>query len=113
MWHSILDIAPMKARSSRFHRTTLPSVLSMLETATVAANLPAVAEADMLDGAVRGVIGVEWKGDTPRRTVFQRLDSRYVLRRQTRRLMLAGGRFVRDERPGIESLSASMPFLRV
>lgn len=80
----------------------LPSVLSVLETATVAANLPAVAEVDMLDGAVRGVIGVEWKGDTPRRTVFQRLDSRYVLRRQTRRLMLAGGRFVRDERPGIE-----------
>ena len=33
--------------------------------------------------------------------MFQRLDSRYVLRRQTRRLMLAGGRFVHDERPGI------------
>ena len=56
----------------------------------------------MLNEAVRGIIGVEWKGDTPNRTVFQRLDSRYVLRRQTRRLMLAGGRFVRDERPGIE-----------
>jgi hypothetical protein len=56
----------------------------------------------MIDSTVRGLIGVEWKGDTPRRTVFQRLDARYVLRRQSRRLMLAGGRFVRDERPGIE-----------
>jgi len=37
----------------------LPAVLSVLETATVAANLPAVAEADIIDGAVRGVIGVE------------------------------------------------------
>jgi hypothetical protein len=81
---------------------SLPSVLSVLETATVATDLPAVAEADMLDGAVRGLIGVEWKGDAPRRTLFQRLDSSYVLRRQSRRLMLAAGRFVRDDRPGIE-----------
>jgi hypothetical protein len=80
----------------------LPSMLSLLGSATVAADLPAVTEADMADGAVRGVVGVDWKGDAPRRIVFQRLDSRYVLRRQRRRLMLAGGRFVRDERPGIE-----------
>ena len=80
----------------------LPSALSLLGAASIAANLPAVTEADMTAGAVRGVIGVDWKGDTPRRTVFQRLDSRYVLRRQGWRLMLAGGRFVRDERPGIE-----------
>jgi hypothetical protein len=80
----------------------LPSGLSLLGSASVAAELPAVTESDMIDGAVRGVVGVEWKGDTPRRTVFQRLDARSVLRRQSRRLMLAGGRFVRDERPGIE-----------
>ena len=80
----------------------LPSGLSLLGSASVAADLPAVTEPDMLDGAVRGVIGVDWKGDIPRRAVFQRLDSRYVLRRQSRRLMLAGGRFVRDDRPGIE-----------
>jgi hypothetical protein len=79
-----------------------PSGLSLLGSASVAADLPAVTERDMVDSAVREVVGVEWKGDTPRRTVFQRLDGRYVLRRQSRRLMLAGGRFVRDERPGIE-----------
>jgi hypothetical protein len=80
----------------------LPSGLSLLGSASVAADLPAVTESDMIDGAVRGVVGVEWKGDIPRRTVFQRLDARSVSRRHSRRLMLAGGRFVRDERPGIE-----------
>jgi hypothetical protein len=80
----------------------LPSGLSLLGSASVAADLPPVTEPEMLDGAVRAVVGVEWKGDTPRRTVFQRLDSRDVVRPQSRRLMLAGDRFVRDERPGIE-----------
>src|SRR5437762_3232365 len=45
----------------------LTSVLAPLGSASVGADLPAVTEADMIDGAVRGVVGVDWKGDTPRR----------------------------------------------
>jgi hypothetical protein len=41
----------------------LPSGLSLLGSESVAAELPAVTESDMIDGAVRGVVGVEWKGD--------------------------------------------------
>ena len=53
-------------------------------------------------GTVRGLAAVDWKGTIPRVIAFQRIDSGYVLRRERRRLMLAGGRFVRDNRVGIE-----------
>lgn len=55
-----------------------------------------------MDGAVRGLLGVKWKGAVASRVVVQRVDSRYVLRPEGFRLMLAGRRFTRDQRPGLE-----------
>ncbi len=81
---------------------TLPSALSRLESLNAAADLPTVTERELEGGPVRGIIGVEWNGAHSHQWVFQRIDSSYVLKREHRRLMFAGGRFVRDERPGIE-----------
>ena len=78
------------------------STFSGLLSADGASETPAVSKSELVDGAVRAVVGVEWKGKAAQRLVFQRIDSRYVLRGEGRRLMLAGGRFVRDSRPGIE-----------
>ena len=39
---------------------------------------------------------------SPRFIAFQRVESRYVLKREPWRLIFAEGRFVRDERPGLE-----------
>jgi hypothetical protein len=82
----------------------LPTILVSLESATAAADLPAVTEKDIVDGALRGIAGVEWKGGKAHRTVVQRLESRYVLRPEGRRFFLAGKRFVRDDRAGVEIL---------
>ena len=82
----------------------LPTILVSLESATAAAGLPVVIEKDLVDGALRGIVGVEWKGGKAQRTVVQRLESRYVLRPESRRFFLAGKRFVRDDRAGVEIL---------
>ncbi len=78
----------------------LPIAWSALGSAGAAGELEPVREADMRN--IRGLIGVEWAPHKPGRMLFQRIDHRYVLRRQGRRLLLAEGRFVRDERPGLE-----------
>jgi len=82
----------------------VPTILVSLESATAAADLQAVTEKDMVDGALRGIVGVDWKRGKAHRTVVQRLESRYVLRPESRRFFLAGKRFVRDDRAGLEIL---------
>jgi hypothetical protein len=81
---------------------TLPAALVSLKSVTAAAGLPALTGRDVVDAAVRGIVGVEWKGGAAHRLVVQRLESRYVLKPESRRFMLAGKRFVRDARAGVE-----------
>lgn len=81
---------------------TLSTVLASLNSATAAADLPALTERDVVGGVLRGIVGVQWKGGAAHRTVVQRLESRYVLKPEGRRFMLAGKRFVRDDRAGVE-----------
>ena len=81
---------------------TWPSLLAALASATTAAELRAVTAADITNGSVRGVIGVTWRAGAAHRVVVQRLESKYLLRPEGRRFMLAGNRFVRDDRTGLE-----------
>lgn len=76
--------------------------LSVLQNATHAAVLPSLNPAAIEETGLRAIAAVEWKGNRPAFIAFQRLESRYVLKRERWRLMFADGRFVRDNRPGLE-----------
>jgi hypothetical protein len=80
----------------------LPAGLSVLLNAADAAALPALDPANIDEVGVRAIAAVEWNGIPPRFIAFQRVESRYVLKREPWRLMFAEGRFVRDQRPGLE-----------
>lgn len=80
----------------------LPAGLASLESASAATSLRAVTAADLESGGVRGILGVAWKSGAAHRMVVQRLEARYLLRPEGRRFMLAGNRFVRDDRSGLE-----------
>lgn len=83
-------------------RYALPAGLAALESASAATSARAVTAADIESGGVRGILGVTWKEGAAERIVVQRLESRYLLRPEGRRFMLAGNRFVRDHRIGLE-----------
>jgi hypothetical protein len=80
----------------------LPGALSSLTNAPDASVLPALDPANIDEVGVRAMAAVEWEGNSPGVIAFQRVESRYVLRRESWRLMFAQGRFVRDDRPGLE-----------
>jgi len=79
-----------------------PASLSPLLSSEAAAGLPPIRANDIENAQLRAVAAVDWNGTQPRFIALQRLESRYVLKRETWRLMLARGRFVRDDRPGLE-----------
>ena len=76
--------------------------LSILGNASDAAVLHALDPAGMNDVGLRAIAAVEWEGNQPAFIAFQRIEPRYVLKQERWRLMFADGRFVRDERPGLE-----------
>jgi len=80
----------------------VPAALSSLSSATDAAVLPPLKAEDIETAGVGAIAVVDWKGAEPNFVAFQRIESRYVLKREPWRLMLAQGRFVRDDRPGLE-----------
>jgi hypothetical protein len=80
----------------------LPSMLGPLASPTSAEDLESLDGNDIEHGNIQGIIGVQWEGRSVGAMAFQKTDSRYVLRRERWRFMLADGRFVRDERPGLE-----------
>lgn len=80
----------------------LPGSLSVLNNAADSAVLPPLNPASIDEVGVRAIAAVEWDRNAPRFIAFQRVESRYVLKREPWRLMFAEGRFVRDERPGLE-----------
>jgi Kiwa protein KwaB-like len=80
----------------------LPDALSALTNATDATVLPPLNPANIDEVGVRAIAAVEWEGNDPDLIAFQRIESRYVLREESWRLMFAQGRFVRDDRPGLE-----------
>lgn len=82
----------------------LSGPLAVLTNAADAAVLPALNAADINEADVRAIVAVEWTGNVPAVIAFQRVESRYVLKKEPWRwrLMFADGRFVRDERPGLE-----------
>ncbi|HKF65056.1 MAG TPA: Kiwa anti-phage protein KwaB-like domain-containing protein [Vicinamibacterales bacterium] len=76
--------------------------LSILGNASDAAVLHAFDPAGVDDVGLRAIAAIEWGGNQPAFIAFQRIEPRYVLKRERWRLMFADGRFVRDERPGLE-----------
>lgn len=80
----------------------LPTSVSPLLSSEDAAALPPLKAEDIENASLRAIAAVEWNGTRPSFVAFQRIESRYVLKRETWRLMLARGRFVRDDRPGLE-----------
>lgn len=80
----------------------LSGALAVLTNAADAAVLPALNAASINEADVRAIAAVEWTGNVPAFIAFQRVESRYVLKKEPWRLMFADGRFVRDERPGLE-----------
>jgi len=80
----------------------LPEMLTVLTDAECAAALPEIKHSDLEEGQVRAVVGVDWKGQHAQAIAFQRIDSRYLLRQERWRFVLAGGRLVHDDRVGIQ-----------
>ncbi len=80
----------------------LSGPLAVLTNAADAAVLPALDAESINEADVRAIAAVEWAGNVPAFVAFQRVESRYALRKEPWRLMYADGRFVRDERPGLE-----------
>jgi hypothetical protein len=80
----------------------LTGTLSVLSSAADASVVPSLNAANINEGSVRAIAAVEWVGNEPGFIAFQRIESRYVLKREPWRLMFAEGRFVRDARPGLE-----------
>jgi len=76
--------------------------LSVLSNASDAAVLHALNPGGMDDVGLRAIAAIEWDGNQPAFIAFQRIEPRYVLKRERWRLMFADGRFVRDERPALE-----------
>jgi hypothetical protein len=81
---------------------SLPKTLSALQESTDAAALKSLNAEDIDTARIRGIAAVDWNGTQSRLIAFQRIESRYVLKREPWRLMLAKGRFVIDDRPGLE-----------
>ncbi|HEY7291681.1 MAG TPA: Kiwa anti-phage protein KwaB-like domain-containing protein [Vicinamibacterales bacterium] len=90
--HEIVTLAPYE----------LPAGMSVLMNSADAAALPALTPANLEEVGIRAIAAVEWNGIPPQFIAFQRVEARYVLRREPWRLMFAEGRFVRDDRPGLE-----------
>lgn len=80
----------------------LPGALSVLNNAADSAVLPSLDPASIEEVGIRAIAAVEWQGNEPTFIAFQRVEARYVLRREPWRLFFAEGRLVRDERPGLE-----------
>jgi hypothetical protein len=80
----------------------LPAVLSVLNNAADANASPRLEASNLDEFDVRALAGVDWNGNQPLRIAFQKIESRFLLRRERWRLMFADGRFVRDRRPGLE-----------
>jgi len=76
--------------------------LSPLGNASDAAILHTLDAAGMDDVSLRAIAAIEWKSNQPAFIAFQRIEPRYVLTQERWRLMFADGRFVRDQRPGLE-----------
>ena len=80
----------------------LTGSLSVLLNGADAAVLPSLNAANINKVGVRAIAAVDWAANKPSFIAFQRVESRYVLKREPWRLFFADGRFVRDERPGFE-----------
>lgn len=80
----------------------LPAAFAVLADPSAVAGIPPLREEHVTQGGIRGLVAAEWTGNRLQFLAFQRLDAHFLLKPEAWRLMFAGGRFVRDDRAGVE-----------